>query len=106
MTTARLRNGARRSSTGPARKGKPYMADDIAVTQIVFDATQAKKGAEDTAQAAQKIISVNDAVVASEGKVATAIEAATARKTTARQAAAQAAATATSAAVTAAAQEA
>jgi hypothetical protein len=39
------------------------MADDQAVTRIVFDATGAKKGADDFKTAAQQVISTNQSVV-------------------------------------------
>lgn len=70
------------------------MADEVARTALVFDATQAKKGAEEFAQAGQKVISADDAVEKSATETAAAVEAAEKRKTTARQKAASDAKTA------------
>lgn len=61
------------------------MADEVAKTALVFDATGAKKGAEEFAAAGQKIISTDDAVEKSAKETAAAVEAAETRKTTARR---------------------
>src|SRR5258708_14542471 len=67
------------------------MADDIAVTKLVFDASGAKQGADDFRASAQKIIADNQAVAQAEAKRAQAIADAAAKDTAARKAVAAAA---------------
>lgn len=68
------------------------MADEIANTALVFDATQAKKGADDFQQAGQKIITTNEAVEKSEERATAAVETGAKRRASARKQAADAAA--------------
>lgn len=50
------------------------MADEVAKTNIVFDATGAKKGADEVKQSADTIVAANEKVVASTGRVVTGID--------------------------------
>lgn len=61
------------------------MIGEVAQTALVFDATGAKKGAEEFAQAGQKAIATDAAVGKSADATASTVEAAEKRKTTARQ---------------------
>lgn len=50
------------------------MVDEVAKTNIVFDATGAKRGAEEVKQSADTIVAANEKVVASTGRVVTGID--------------------------------
>lgn len=58
------------------------MADEVARTALVFDATQAKKGAEEFAQAGQKVINADKAVATSQTTTAQTVDTATKRVVT------------------------